>query len=255
MTASPPRLTPEIKRYCQAIIDLAGDSTEIPDFRLAAAWEDAFKRKPKDGEHKTEFHRKPVQRWLAILRERAKAKAEHETAKIAEEAAKEIPPISGQGLGAPLPFEAETEDGSIPSFFHPPVVSNQPGIHVHLSPQPNEEGAPEKYSEDWVLKLLETNIARAMQLVPVLDRKGFPTGEYVYDGAVANKALELVAKLKGHLIERKQIDIRDLTDLSETELQRRLNEVRRKLAAERGEVIDITPKHEMAQSLAKLGVK
>lgn len=49
----------------------------------------------------------------------------------------------------------------------------------------------------YVLSSLKTNVERAMRAVQVLDRKGNPTGEWQYDGAVANKALELLGKHLG----------------------------------------------------------
>lgn len=47
---------------------------------------------------------------------------------------------------------------------------------------------------DFVLGGLKKNYARAMQEEPVYDRDGKPTGEFVYQGAVANRALELLGK-------------------------------------------------------------
>ncbi len=47
---------------------------------------------------------------------------------------------------------------------------------------------------EWVLRRLIENVERAMQTEPVRDRDGNPTGEYVYEGAVANRALELLGK-------------------------------------------------------------
>lgn len=52
-------------------------------------------------------------------------------------------------------------------------------------------------SADWVLKMLIDNAERAMQATQVYDREGEPTGEYTYQGAVANKALELLGKHVG----------------------------------------------------------
>ena len=49
----------------------------------------------------------------------------------------------------------------------------------------------------YVLSSLKTNVERALQAREVLDRKGEPTGEWQYDGAVANKALELLGKHLG----------------------------------------------------------
>ena len=47
------------------------------------------------------------------------------------------------------------------------------------------------------LRMLTENVRRAMQLEPVRDREGNPVGQYIYQGAVANKALELLGKELG----------------------------------------------------------
>lgn len=49
-------------------------------------------------------------------------------------------------------------------------------------------------TRDWVVDTLKKNVERALQTVPVLNRQGKPTGEFQYDGAVVNKALELLGK-------------------------------------------------------------
>jgi len=49
------------------------------------------------------------------------------------------------------------------------------------------------------------NVERAMEAFPVLDAAGNPTGKYVYNGNVANRALELLGKEQGMFIERKEI--------------------------------------------------
>lgn len=49
-------------------------------------------------------------------------------------------------------------------------------------------------TRQWITQMLKENAERAMQAIPVLDREGNPTGEYRYDGAVANRALELLGK-------------------------------------------------------------
>lgn len=46
----------------------------------------------------------------------------------------------------------------------------------------------------FVIEGLKENFHRAMEHKPVLDRKGEPTGRYMYSGSVANKALELLGK-------------------------------------------------------------
>jgi hypothetical protein len=49
----------------------------------------------------------------------------------------------------------------------------------------------------WVVAKLTENVIRAMQAEPVRDREGNPTGQYTYQGGVANKALELLGKQFG----------------------------------------------------------
>lgn len=60
-------------------------------------------------------------------------------------------------------------------------------------------------SKEWVISRLMENAERALQHVAVLDSQGKPTGEYKYDGKVANQALELLGKHLGILVERREI--------------------------------------------------
>ena len=57
-------------------------------------------------------------------------------------------------------------------------------------------------SQDYVVNGLLQNHRRAMQAEPVYDRKGEPTGEYQYQGAVANKALELLGRHQNMFVDR-----------------------------------------------------
>lgn len=59
-------------------------------------------------------------------------------------------------------------------------------------------------TQEWVLETLRENVERAMQHEPVIVN-GVKTGEYVYQGAVASRALELIGKHIGMFIERKEI--------------------------------------------------
>lgn len=52
-------------------------------------------------------------------------------------------------------------------------------------------------SQDWVLERLVENVERSMQAKQVMDSHGKPTGEYVYQGNVANGALTLLGKHLG----------------------------------------------------------
>ncbi len=51
--------------------------------------------------------------------------------------------------------------------------------------------------QDWVVERLVENVNRAMQKVPVLDKDGSETGEWIYQGNVANQALALLGKHTG----------------------------------------------------------
>lgn len=56
-------------------------------------------------------------------------------------------------------------------------------------------------SQDWVVDHLKTNVERSMQETEVMkDGKGI--GEFQYNGAVANKSLELVGKHLGMFVEK-----------------------------------------------------
>jgi phage terminase small subunit len=77
----------------------------------------------------------------------------------------------------------------------------------------------------YVLSSLMTNVERAMQASPVLDRNGKPTGTWEYEGSVANKALELLGKHLGMFVNRVEhagvvgLDWHLLDGMSLTDLQ------------------------------------
>lgn len=78
-------------------------------------------------------------------------------------------------------------------------------------------------NKEWVMGRLRENVERAMTVEPVLDRKGKPTGEYRYDGAVANRALELLGREIGMFIERREIGKpNEFAALSDRELADRI---------------------------------
>ncbi len=69
----------------------------------------------------------------------------------------------------------------------------------------------------WVVQRLVENVDRAMQAEPVLDKEGNETGEYRYEGSVANRALELIGKECGMFVDRVRVE--DIDKLSEAELE------------------------------------
>jgi phage terminase small subunit len=71
------------------------------------------------------------------------------------------------------------------------------------------EKAVERLAIDrgWVIGKLVENVERAMQAVPVTRKENGDevcTGEYRYEGSVANRALELLGKELGMFIDRKE---------------------------------------------------
>ena len=62
----------------------------------------------------------------------------------------------------------------------------------------------EGLTKAWIIARLRENAERALQAIPVL-KNGEPTGEYAYEGAVANRALELLGKELGMFIDRKEL--------------------------------------------------
>ena len=77
------------------------------------------------------------------------------------------------------------------------------------------ERAAEKavLTKAWVIERLMTNAERALQERQVLDGEGKPTGEFEYEGQVANRALELLGKEIGMFVDRSEVDhtIRDVS--------------------------------------------
>lgn len=62
-------------------------------------------------------------------------------------------------------------------------------------------------TKQWILERLIANAERAMQAEPVLDREGNETGEYTYQGNVANRALELLGKEMSMFVDRKEVGV------------------------------------------------
>jgi hypothetical protein len=80
-------------------------------------------------------------------------------------------------------------------------------------------------TKTWVLEKLRLNAERALQARPVLDKDGNPTGQYRYEGAVANLALELLGRSMGMFIERsEQGKPGDFSHLSDEERDAQLSQ-------------------------------
>ena len=59
---------------------------------------------------------------------------------------------------------------------------------------------------DFVVRALVENVLRSMQAIPIRDSEGNPNGEYRYNGAVANKALELLGRHLGMFTDKHEIE-------------------------------------------------
>jgi hypothetical protein len=114
---------------------------------------------------------------------------------------------------------AQSQGGRVMAARRPPkrgttassagaLAAPQAGEHVERDDAvPNSGGGtarvPRRVTRQFVLKGLARNATRAMQAEKATMR-GVPTGEYRYDGAVANRALELIGKELGMFGERKE---------------------------------------------------
>jgi len=96
-------------------------------------------------------------------------------------------------------------------------------------------------TKTWVIEKLIENVGRAMQHQPVLGAKGEVTGEYRYEGAVANRALELLGKELGMFISRSEVRTGPLDELDPDDIRRlreaALREKARRRAAGDGEEV------------------
>lgn len=62
-------------------------------------------------------------------------------------------------------------------------------------------------TQDWVLDRLKLVAERCMQAEPVLDNRGQPTGEYIFQAQGANRSLELLGKHLGLFGDKLKITI------------------------------------------------
>jgi phage terminase small subunit len=67
-------------------------------------------------------------------------------------------------------------------------------VRAEIDAQLSARSVRTQITQDYVLQRLRENVERSMQAEPVFDKLGKPTGEYVYQGAVANGALSLLGK-------------------------------------------------------------
>ena len=113
-------------------------------------------------------------------------------------------------------------------------ILRNPHVANYIANIQHEASELAALSHSWVLLRLKENVHRSMQAIPVLDRKGVPTGEWQYEGAVANRSLELIGKHLGMFTDVKADD-------SAREVLEAFSKLFSKREAEDTPVIDVDP--------------
>lgn len=114
----------------------------------------------------------------------------------------------------------------------------KPTVQAAIAKQVAKQAKRLEISQDMVLNGLRENFERAMEHEPVTDRDGNPTGEYIYNGSVANRALELLGKHLGMFVDKSEIkhsgeishkpDLDNLTDKELEQIERILDNAGRR---------------------------
>lgn len=84
-------------------------------------------------------------------------------------------------------------------------------IQVAIRAGEDEITQETKLSRDYVINGLMANAERSMQYREVLDKDGKPTGEFEYQGNVANKSYELLGKTLNMFTETRRIEFDEAT--------------------------------------------
>ena len=84
-------------------------------------------------------------------------------------------------------------------------LSANDSIHARVRELRIEAAEAAGLTREYVIARLMRVADRAMQAVPVVNGKGEPTGEYRYDGAAANRSLELLGKHLGMFVDRAEV--------------------------------------------------
>ena len=100
-----------------------------------------------------------------------------------------------------LPFAASASDAARQAGYSERTVAEQasqnlrkPAVAAAVAVYLSEAARNIGLTQEEILSDLRENKNRAMRAVPVLNEKGEPTGEWQYEGQVANRALELLGK-------------------------------------------------------------
>ena len=83
-------------------------------------------------------------------------------------------------------------------------ILRDPKVQAYIQAQRKKMEEKTMVTREYVLKGLMEVHQKASQNVPILDKKGRPTGEYRFDSGGANKALELLGKTKAMFVDKKE---------------------------------------------------
>ena len=64
-----------------------------------------------------------------------------------------------------------------------------------------------KIDQDWIIDRLVENVERSMKLKSITNSGGDTVGEHVYQGTVANRALELLGRHQGMFTDNLKLDV------------------------------------------------
>ncbi|MCH8137199.1 MAG: terminase small subunit, partial [Proteobacteria bacterium] len=79
-----------------------------------------------------------------------------------------------------------------------------PTVTLHLAKLRSALTEKAVVDANWVISGFVENYERAMQIKAVLDKEGKPIGQYVYQGGVANRSLEMIGKTLGIFVDRSE---------------------------------------------------
>jgi phage terminase small subunit len=88
-----------------------------------------------------------------------------------------------------------------------PRLVGKSGVAQEIAKRLAERSARTAVTQDYVIQRLRENVERAMQAEPVYDKEGNPTGEYRYEGNVANGALGLLGKHLAMFTEKHEVSV------------------------------------------------
>ena len=151
----------------------------------------------------------------AVLVELPTVKARIAALRVALNAELGASPVAVAGSVAGGPVGAGGDDGAVGDR------EGETGCDARPDGGDKDRASKAGPGRDWVIARLVETAERALQAVPVTDRKGEPTGEFTYQGSVALRALELLGRELGMFSDKKEPGEGGVEALSDDDLERR----------------------------------